>query len=92
MVKLAQQLADGTVDKSELYKYRSEFCKAMWFVDEGFGGCTARACCEGRRRTRHWAAANGDEADRCESNVFCGGSVLLVQLKFDSSCTVSGGG
>ena len=26
-VKLAQQLADGTVDKSELYKYRNEFCK-----------------------------------------------------------------
>ena len=29
MVKLAQQLADGTVDKSELYKYRNEFSKDM---------------------------------------------------------------
>ena len=29
MVKLAHQLADGTVDKSELYKCRREFCKDM---------------------------------------------------------------
>ena len=29
MVKLAHQIADGTVDKSELYKYRNEFCKDM---------------------------------------------------------------
>ena len=29
MVKLAQQLADGTLDKSELYKYRNEFCRDM---------------------------------------------------------------
>ena len=29
LVKLAHQLADGTVDKSELEKYRNEFCKDM---------------------------------------------------------------
>ena len=29
VLKLARQLADGTVDKSELYKYRNEFCKDM---------------------------------------------------------------
>ena len=28
-MKLAQQLADRTLDKSELYKYRNEFCNNM---------------------------------------------------------------
>ena len=65
------------MDKSGLYKYRNEFSKDMELPTKASEVARSAPVVKADDERDIEAAAKDDQAARCESNVFCGGSVLF---------------